>query len=95
MARTPAPEPAARLYLGIPNAVIGLVYYPAVAAAFPFGAAPAVRVGLSAAALAAALTSLYLICELAFGRADDCVSCWTANTCNLVLAVAVAALWAK
>jgi uncharacterized membrane protein len=88
-----AAKPGARLYFGIPNALVGLAYYPAVAAAFPFGAIPAVRLGLAAAAACAALTSLRLIYELTFVGRDDCASCWTANACNLVLAVAVASLW--
>lgn len=85
---------AARLYLGIPNAVLGLAYYPAFALAFPFGANPLLRLGISAAALVAAVTSLRLIADLAFVTRADCASCWTANACNLILAVAAASLWA-
>ena len=84
---------AARLYLGIPNPVLGLAYYPAFALAFPFGANPLLRLGISAAALVAALTSLRLIADLAFVTRADCALCWTANASNLILAVAAASLW--
>jgi uncharacterized membrane protein len=93
MLRAARSERSARLYFGIPNAALGLIFYPAVAAAIGFGALPAVRLGLAAAIVLAALTSLRLIYDLAFVVRDDCASCWTANGCNLGLLVAAAWLW--
>ena len=82
--------PAARLYFGIPNALLGLVYYPFVAAAFPFAAQPAVRAGLSLAVTAAAISSIVLVVDLAFVRRQDCRNCYLAHAVNLALPVAVA-----
>jgi uncharacterized membrane protein len=86
-------EPAARLYFGVPNALLGLLYYPLVAAAFPFAANPAIRLALTAAVAGAALTSLVLMIDLTFVTRRDCANCWVAHAANLGLAVAVATRW--
>ena len=84
----------ARLFFGVPNGAAGLAYYLAFAAAFPLGASPAVRLGVSAAALLAAAVSVRLIVDLAFAAPAGCSNCWVAHACNLTLVVLAATLWA-
>lgn len=86
-------RPTARLFLGIPNATTGLAYYLGLAAAFPFGDRPAVRLGITVAALLAALVSVRLIVDLAFAAPAGCANCWVAHACNLALVVTAATLW--
>lgn len=79
--------PRARLFGGIPNASIGALYYPLLAAGVWAGIA--VLPLLAAAALAAALTSVLLAYSLLFVTRMPCVYCWTSHIVNWTLAILV------
>jgi len=78
--------PRARLFGGVPNAAIGALYYPLLAAGVWMGLAV---LPLLAAALAAALTSAALAYSLLFVTRMPCVYCWTSHAVNWTLAVLV------
>jgi uncharacterized membrane protein len=84
--------PRARLYGGVPNALIGAIYYAAVVASVwlvrPWSPSAA-AVALAAAAFAA-LTSLVLAYSLLFVTRRSCPYCWTAHAVNWALLI----LWA-
>ena len=78
--------PRARLYGGASNALLGALYYPAVAVALWM-----VRTRLTAAVLAAAiafaaLTSAVLAYSLLFVTRRPCAYCWTGHAVNWALA---------
>lgn len=77
--------PRAKLFAGVPNALFGALYYPALALVAWFGAG-ALLLAAVAAALAAALTSVYLGYSLLFVTRRSCPYCWTAHTVNWLLA---------
>ncbi len=79
--------PRARLYAGVSNALLGAIYYPAVAVAIWTARSPAATVALLAAVAFAALTSLYLAYSLLFITRRPCPVCWTAHAVNWTLAV--------
>ena len=80
-------RPAARLFGGAPNSLIGILYY------FALGvliwAAPMWCAALMAASSAAALTSVYLAYSLLFRTRMPCPYCWTSHAINWVLVVLV------
>lgn len=82
-------RPAARLFLGIPNALFGLLYY-AFAASAVWLPVAVLSWLLLAAALAAALTSLYLAYSLLFITRMPCPFCWTSHAINWLLLVLLA-----
>jgi uncharacterized membrane protein len=88
-------EPHARLFGGIPNALIGSVYYPSLAAAVWIGQTLAVpRWPIVFAVVAAAATSAFLAYSLVFVTKRECRYCWTSHLVNALLLYAVpAALW--
>jgi uncharacterized membrane protein len=81
-------SPRARLYGGVPNAAIGSVYYPVLAACvwLPWRGAAAALV-LTAAVVFAALTSVVLAYSLVFITRRSCPYCWTAHWVNWSLAI--------
>ncbi len=79
--------PRARLFGGVSNAAIGLVYYLALAAALPFLDRPLVWGAAFAAALAAAAMSVYLAYSLLFVTRRPCAFCWTSHAINWALVV--------
>ncbi len=91
MARSGGSEPSvvqtprARVAGGVPNALLGLVYYAALAVASLLWTVPGVwPLGL-AAALGAAGFSAYLAYSLLFVTRMPCVYCWTGHVVNWLL----------
>jgi uncharacterized membrane protein len=84
-------SPRAKVVGGLPNAVIGLVYYAGVAASVPFLHVPPVWTAALAASLTAAAMSLYLAYSLLYVTRMPCVYCWTAHGVNLALPLALLA----
>lgn len=80
-------SPRARLYGGVPNAALGLVYYAALAAAVWLVRAPAGVAVVLAAVAFAAITSLVLAYSLLFVTRRACPYCWTAHAVNWSLAI--------
>jgi uncharacterized membrane protein len=87
--------PRARLFGGIDNAVIGLVYYPAIVIASFFFTIPFIRIATLTAAGAAAAMSVYLIYSLFFVTKMKCSNCMLAHAMNLMLLVLVSFLAAS
>ncbi len=84
----------AALFFGMPNSLIGLVYYAALAAvAWSTLQTLPLALALVAAALAA-MTSIYLAYSLLFVTKRSCPYCWTAHVVNWALFVAVLCLLA-
>ncbi|HTX59160.1 MAG TPA: vitamin K epoxide reductase family protein [Verrucomicrobiae bacterium] len=77
--------PRARLY-GVSNALLGAVYYPAVALGIWLLRAPWALVSLLIIVGFAALTSLVLAYSLLFVTRRPCPYCWTAHAINWSLA---------
>ncbi|MDQ6930729.1 MAG: hypothetical protein M3126_08710 [Candidatus Eremiobacteraeota bacterium] len=76
-------QPAARLFLGVPNALLGAVYYTVVLVfiwGIPGGCVPL----LVASALAAGV-SFYLAYSLLFVTRMPCKFCWTSHAINWLL----------
>ncbi|HVN68665.1 MAG TPA: vitamin K epoxide reductase family protein [Candidatus Binatia bacterium] len=73
--------PRARLY-GVPNALLGAIYYPSVALAVWLARGPRESAVLLAAVLFAALTSAALGYSLLFVTRRPCPYCWTSHAVN-------------
>lgn len=80
--------PRAKLFGGVPNALIGIIYYPALAAVSWSTLPGALRYAALAAAALAAGTSLYLAYSLLFVTKRSCSYCWTAHLSNWALLAA-------
>ncbi len=79
----------AKLFAGIPNALFGCVYYPALTAT-AWCTVALVPLGLAlGAAVCAALTSVYLAYSLVFVTRRSCPYCWSAHVANWGLLAAV------
>jgi len=81
-------EPHARLFFGLPNSLVGSVYFPFVVAAvwfFPSGLGWFV----TAVVAAAAATSGFLAYSLLAVTKRECPYCWTSHAVNWLLLVAV------
>jgi uncharacterized membrane protein len=75
----------AKLFAGVPNALIGAVYYPAIAAvSWATTLRPVLWCAIAASAFAAA-TSAYLGYSLLFITKRSCPYCWTAHVINWAL----------
>jgi len=79
--------PRARLYAGVPNALLGALYYPALAAAVWLLHSRSAAVAVLAAVAFAALTSAVLAYSLLFVTRRSCPYCWAAHAVNWSLAV--------
>ena len=77
--------PRARSIGGVDNALIGLIYYPAVAAASFFMSVPSVRLAALVAAAAASAMTIYLVYSLLFITKMRCANCMIAHACNLLI----------
>lgn len=76
-------SPRARLLAGLPNALLGTLYYPLLAAAVWFAPrTAAVAIGVLAAVTLAAAVSLVLAWSLLFVTRRPCRYCWTAHAVN-------------
>src|SRR5665213_566006 len=81
-------SPRARLYGGVPNALLGGVYYPALALAiWLVTAVPALALPILTVAGLSAATSLVLAYSLLFVTRRPCPYCWTAHAVNWSLAL--------
>jgi uncharacterized membrane protein len=78
--------PRARLFGGVPNALIGAFYYPALAIAIWLASSRADFTVLLAAASAAAAVSAVLAYSLLFVTRMPCIYCWTSHVVNWSLA---------
>jgi len=78
-------SPRARLFGGVPNALIGVLYYPALAAVSWLGHSHGLLVLAVAAACAAAATSLFLAYSLLFVTKRSCAYCFVSHAVNLAL----------
>ncbi len=78
-------RPAARLYGGVPNALLGGIYYPALAIAVWFGHGQIVSLIVLIIAGFAAATSAVLAYSLLFITKRPCPYCWTAHAVNWTL----------
>ncbi len=86
--------PRARLLRGVPNALLGAVYYPALAVAIWFATSRLTLEVIAVPVLAAAATSLVLAYSLLFVTRMPCVYCWTSHAINWLLALCIALLLA-
>jgi uncharacterized membrane protein len=75
-------SPRARVFGGIPNAAVGLVYYGAMQVVAWGIRIPLIWVGAVIAASAAALLSVYLAYSLLFITKRRCPFCWTGHALN-------------
>jgi uncharacterized membrane protein len=78
-------SPRARLFGGIPNALVGTLYYAVLAVAIWFAGTAMAALALAAAVGLAALTSAYLAYSLACVTRRACPYCWTAHIVNWAL----------
>jgi uncharacterized membrane protein len=81
--------PAARLYGGLPNALLGSLYYPALALAVWFGQGRIVSLIVLSIVAFAAATSGVLAYSLLFITKRPCPFCWTAHVVNWTLLVMI------
>jgi uncharacterized membrane protein len=82
--------PRARLFGGVPNAALGMLYY-ALAIAGVWIPGPAAAIAVAAGSLAAAATSVILAYSLLFVTRMPCRICWTSHAVNWTLAAL--AIW--
>lgn len=76
--------PRAHLF-GVPNSLVGALYYPAVGIAVWFVRGAVGELVLLAAIAAAAATSLFLAYSLLFITRRECPFCWTSHALNWAL----------
>lgn len=81
--------PRAKLFAGLPNALFGAMYYPALVGAAWSAHSRAVLYAAIAACVLAAATSVYLAYSLLFVTKRSCPFCWTAHAVNWALVIAV------
>jgi uncharacterized membrane protein len=77
-------SPRAQLF-GVPNSLLGLLYYPAVALAVWFVRSPLAAVILLAMVVFAAATSVVLAYSLLFVTRRECPYCWASHGVNWAL----------
>lgn len=76
--------PRAHLF-GVPNALLGAIYYPALAAAVWLIRGTALEIALLVLVLGAAGTSVVLAYSLLFVTRRECPYCWTSHLMNWTL----------
>jgi uncharacterized membrane protein len=81
--------PRAKLFGGVPNALIGIVYYPTLVIVAWSPVPRALLWCALAAAVFAAATSAFLAYSLLFVTRRSCVYCWTAHVANWALLATV------
>jgi uncharacterized membrane protein len=74
--------PRAKLFAGLPNAVFGILYYPAIAAVSWIAKSALPLFFALGAVVFAAATSAYLAYSLIFVTRRSCPYCWTAHVAN-------------
>ncbi|HEV3153942.1 MAG TPA: vitamin K epoxide reductase family protein [Candidatus Baltobacteraceae bacterium] len=85
-------SPRAKLFGGVPNAFVGTLYYPALAAVSWAAHSRGAFTVAFAACVAAAATSLFLAYSLLFVTKRNCVFCFISHGVNVALVGAVARL---
>ena len=80
----------ARLFLGLPNSAIGMLYYCAVALVSWLTRDTAALAAVFGAAVLAACVSLYLAYSLLFVTRRSCPYCWAGHLVNWALLPAIA-----
>jgi len=90
--RSVVQTPRARLFGGVPNALLGTLYYPAVAVAIWVAHGRLGLLLLLVPVFAAALTSVILAYSLLFVTRMPCVYCWSSHAINWLLALCVVLL---
>jgi uncharacterized membrane protein len=85
----------ARLVGGVPNALLGAIYYPALGVAIWLATSHLTLVLLAVPVLAAAAVSVVLAYSLLFITRMPCVYCWTSHAINWSLALCTALLLAQ
>jgi uncharacterized membrane protein len=85
--------PRARLFGNLPNALLGAIYYPALALGVSVAHSPTLLALALAAAAFAAATSLALAFSLLFVTRMPCPYCWMSHAVNWMLFAAVAQLF--
>jgi uncharacterized membrane protein len=78
--------PRAHLF-GVPNSLLGVLYYPCVAVAVWFFHGMLAAIVLLLAVAAAAATSAYLAYSLIYVTRRNCPYCWTSHAVNWCLLV--------
>lgn len=81
--------PRAKLFAGVPNALIGAVYYPTLATVVWSAQLRTLLWCALAAAAFAAATSVVLAYSLLFVTKRSCAYCWTAHAVNWALLASV------
>jgi uncharacterized membrane protein len=79
-------SPRAHLF-GVPNSLLGSLYYPAVAVTVWLVRSPLAAVVLLLVVLSAAATSVVLAYSLLFITRRECPFCWTSHAINWALLV--------
>jgi uncharacterized membrane protein len=79
----------ATLFFGVPNALIGTLYYCALAAVSWGARSVIILTAALAASALAACTSLFLAYSLLFVTKRSCPYCWTAHAVNWALLATV------
>lgn len=79
--------PRARLFGGVPNALLGACYYPALALAVWLATQRWELTGILVVALFAAVVSIVLAYSLLFVTRMPCFFCWTSHAVNWALAL--------
>jgi uncharacterized membrane protein len=87
-------SPRAKLY-GVPNTLLGAIYYPALAVAVWLVRGPAEAWALLAVVIFAGLTSVALAYSLLFITGRECPYCWTAHAINWSLVILSCWLFAR
>jgi uncharacterized membrane protein len=87
--------PRARLLGGVPNALLGAVYYPALAVAIWLATTRLSLALVAVPVFAAAAVSVVLAYSLLRITRMPCVYCWTSHAINWTLALCVALLLAQ
>ena len=90
--RSVVQTPRARLFGGVPNALLGAAYYPGLAIAIWVARSHLVLLLLLVPVLAAAATSVALAYSLLFVTRMPCMYCWTSHVVNWTIAACTALL---
>ena len=85
-------SPRAKLFAGVPNSFIGLLYYPSVLAVSWLAHARVLFILALAASILAAAVSIFLAYSLLYVTKRSCPYCFTAQAVNLALVIVLARL---
>ena len=86
--------PGARIF-GVPNSLLGLIYYGAAIGIALMGFPPALAAGLLAASWFTVAVGVYLGYRLLRVERMSCPLCWTAHALNTLLAIVLTASYSR